>query len=57
MKYARKSGCNGHLFPNLPRFKMRLFRSLYQNLLEIGKSRKGAIFLDIGSCSENYGSL
>ncbi|KAF8491240.1 hypothetical protein F5888DRAFT_1928794 [Russula emetica] len=33
------------------RFKiLRLFRSSYQNLLEIGKSRKGAIFLDIGCC-------
>jgi len=32
------------------KFKMRLFRSSYENLLEIGKSRKGAIFLDIGSC-------
>jgi len=33
------------------KFKVtRLFRSSYQNLLEIGKSRKGAIFLDIGCC-------
>ncbi|KAF8485439.1 hypothetical protein F5888DRAFT_1811653 [Russula emetica] len=30
--------------------KIHLFQSSYQNLLEIGKSRKGAIFLDIGSC-------
>jgi hypothetical protein len=33
---------------------MRLFRSSYQNLLEIGKSRKGAMFLDVGSGSENH---
>ena len=33
---------------------MPQFRSSYQNLLEMGKSRKGAIFLDIGSCSENH---
>jgi hypothetical protein len=31
-------------------FKMRLFRSPYQDLIEMGKSRKRAIFLDIGSC-------
>ena len=34
---------------------MRLFPS-YQNLLEVGKLRKGAIVLDIGSCSENHHS-
>jgi hypothetical protein len=28
--------------------------SPYQDLLRIGKSRKGAIFLDIGSSGENH---
>jgi hypothetical protein len=36
---------------------MHLLRTSYQNLLEIGRSRKGAIFLDIGSCSENHGII
>ena len=31
---------------------MHLLRNSYPNLLEIGKTRKGAIFLDIGCCSE-----
>ena len=35
---------------------MRLFSS-YQNLLEVGKSRKGAVVLDIGSCSEDHCSI
>jgi hypothetical protein len=38
---------------NSPRLKMwRL--SPYQDLLKIGKSRGGAIFLDIGSCGKNH---
>ncbi|KAN0118614.1 hypothetical protein V8E52_005037 [Russula decolorans] len=32
------------------KIKLPLFRTSYQDLLEMGKSRKGAIFLDIGSC-------
>ena len=41
-------------YPIPPRYKvMHLFPSSYQNLVEVGKSRKGAIVLDIGSCSEN----
>lgn len=39
------------------RLKMHLLRSAYPNLLEMGKSGKGAIFLDIGSCSENHGII
>ena len=34
--------------------RLRICRqSQYQDLLKIGKSRKGAIFLDVGSCCEN----
>jgi len=45
--------------PITPRFKMGQFQFSYlnQDLLEIGKSRKGAIFLDIGCCSENHGTI
>jgi hypothetical protein len=31
--------------------------SPYQDLLEKGKSCRDAIFLDIGSCSENHGII
>ena len=35
--------------------RLRICRqSQYQDLLKIGKSRKGAIFLDVGSCCENH---
>ena len=36
-----------------PRLKISRMPS-YQDLLKIGKSRKDAIFLDIGSCCENH---
>ena len=29
----------------------------YQDLLKIGKSRKDAIFLDIGSCREDHSNM
>jgi hypothetical protein len=32
---------------------MALFQPSYRHLLDVGKFRKGAIFLDIGCCSEN----
>jgi hypothetical protein len=47
-------GLNNGTFPPRP-LMYRL--SPYQDLLRIGKSRKGAIFLDIGSGSKNQMSL
>jgi len=49
----------GYSPPISPRFKMGRLQSSYlnENLFKIGKSRKGAIFLDIGSCSESHGII
>ena len=56
-EYLKKKKKRGSSFEMgyFPRLKMwRL--SPYQDLLRTGKSRKDAIFLDLGSCGENRGN-